>query len=178
MARRSTLIDSPVALSRMWVLLALLCLAHDANCAAVDRMPPVANPHAMTWFRVALGLRGPNGPQNASASTEAEWAALKRRLEADGAKVDLPFELDFSKETILVVALGAGGSSARPMALSSLFERPEDVLVSLMEMIPGPNCGYPAIVLPPSMLVATIPRTEKHLTFAIEKVVAEQCLKE
>jgi hypothetical protein len=99
-------------------------------------------------------------PKQASAQTEAEWAALWK-LHA-GAK-DLP-KIDLKTRTILAVFLGTRTSAGYSVEITATHPKNGALIVEWEERRPAPGTVSAQIITSPA-LIATIPKFAGEIRF-------------
>lgn len=93
-----------------------------------------------------------------------EWNALSPNARQESTRIDV----DFTKYTLLVAALGTRPSGGYTVTIRDARDDGTVVHVSVLEVRPrGPDCAATALLTYPTT-AALIPRTEKAVRFEIE----------
>jgi PrcB C-terminal len=93
-----------------------------------------------------------------------EWNALT----PDSRQAIIPIDVDFTKYTLLVAALGTRPSGGYTVTIRDARDDGTVVHVSVLEIRPrGPDCAATALLTYPTT-AALIPRTDKAVRFEIE----------
>ena len=166
---------------------ASLCLA---GCGAPSFPPPQQSSasapalEAPTNFTllsahiVSPSLGGLDEPAYLIVRTAEEWAALWSKLEPRTAHEQDPRVsnsvpvIDFSKQAVIVAALGRKPNGGYRVELQSVDESSDRILVNVLETRPGSNCVVTLEETNP-IAIAIISQTDKAVDFAlVQRAVA------
>ena len=101
-------------------------------------------------FQPSLYFTGNEGPEIATfTAVQSEsawrnlWAQLEPRLPREmGQKASHPFpHIDFTRQTLLVAALGTKPTGGYSLSVQSVTENPTSISVKLVALNPGKPCG-------------------------------------
>lgn len=120
----------------------------------ITSLPGVGYPGQMESFRVVRSLK--------------EWNDLWQPSDSNPRRESWPIDVDFTKYTLLLVALGTRPSGGYAVAIQDARDDGTVVHVSVLEVRPrGPECAATALVTHPTTAVL-IPRSDKAVRFEIE----------
>ncbi|HEX8849731.1 MAG TPA: protease complex subunit PrcB family protein [Gemmatimonadaceae bacterium] len=137
--------------------------AHVVGGAAVPLTRLRAEPYSLSYYSAL------KTPQRIIVRDEAAWRALWPQLQAGPA---VP-AIDFSREMVLVVALGertSGGYSIFVDAASATFD---GITVEVRSVAPGKHCGTTAALTQP-VDAARIQRVEGSVRF-VDVATVQDC---
>jgi hypothetical protein len=103
------------------------------------------------------------------AEAQAAW---RRMWSAESAVPSFP-AVDFSREMLVVAALGERASGGYAVAISDAVVEGAALQVGVVETRPGQGCVTPAVMTSPAVL-AKLPRFEGRVEL-VEFVVSEEC---
>jgi hypothetical protein len=101
---------------------------------------------------------------------EDEWEQRWSQIVGD----DTPSPaVDFSRDMVLVVAMGVRSTSGYSITVEGVFENAEGLYVQVLETSPGPNCGVLDAISAPVIAVA-IPHRDVPV-FWLERADTVSC---
>ena len=103
--------------------------------------------------------------------SEAEWRGQWMRIRRDRNAVPPP--VDFSRDMILLAAMGNQPSGGYAVTIESILDRPEGQIVFVRHTAPGPSCGTTAAITSPLDAVI-VPATTKPVRWIVHRT-AENC---
>jgi hypothetical protein len=103
-------------------------------------------------------------------TSQAEWEAAWQRIWQNERPVPAPPAVDFSREVVLVAAMGSRGSGGHHIQLQQAAAQPGNVVVRVVETSPGAACFVTAAITEP-VDVVRLPRTPLPIEFQTVKAV-------
>lgn len=139
-------------------------------------VPPAGIPAGITiqrfpdrveqYFRYSGGL---TNPANFVISQQAEWEAIWRRIVANnGTKPPAP-TVDFSREMLLVAAMGTQPTGGYTIHIDRVLENETYLEVLITRTSPGPRCGATAALTNP-VDVVRVPISTKAVRWSMRDV--------
>ncbi|HEX8514446.1 MAG TPA: protease complex subunit PrcB family protein [Allosphingosinicella sp.] len=98
----------------------------------------------------------------------AEWQGQWRRITARQANPPPPPNVDFSREMLLVAAMGPQPSGGYEVVIDKVVDQPGDLLAFVRFVSPGRRCGAIAAVTSPVDIVR-VPLSPKSVRWLIER---------
>lgn len=165
-----------------YVLILAACLA---SCATVPAdggqggLDPALAPAARFEMRrfdetVTGRLRFGSGltqPVRAVVRSEAEWAALWRRITTGQSPALLP-PVDFRREMLLVAAMGARPTGGYTVRIVSAIDRGAEIEARAVQTAPGRRCGAIAAVTEPADVVR-VTRSDKPVRWVVRAEITQ-----
>ena len=129
---------------------------------------PYRRPSEIQPYRFVNGI---HDERRLEIRSEAEWRGQWMRIHRDRNAVPPP--VDFSRDMVLLAAMGSQPSGGYVLAIESILDRPDALIVFVRHTAPGPRCGAIAVVTSPLDAVV-IPATAKPIRWIVERRV-ENC---
>lgn len=122
-----------------------------------------------SYYRYSSGL-----PDSARlvVRTPGEWTSLWNRIVANhGPKPPVP-DIDFSKEMILVAAMGTRNTGGYSIEIEAVDRDSRGITASVRTRSPGKTCGTTAALTAPVAIVR-IPQSTLSVQFVEEHIVSD-----
>jgi hypothetical protein len=158
----------------------ILCIALAAGCDSrsigEEHKSSAQTPVRFVVFspqHISPIYGGPKQPSFQAIKTLEQWEAFwkliePQRFDANGNAIFTPKPtIDFSRQTLLVAAIGERGSNSS-VSIESVVESTSNLLVTIRNTTPGSNCLLTLAVERP-MSLAMIPKTSKQVDFKVKK---------
>jgi PrcB C-terminal len=139
----------------------------------------------LTWLEVTPypGWTGPRAQSSGLHSetfravrSEKEWSTLWQLLAqnrpSDAAHDTEPPQVDFTKFTILVAALGTRATGGYTVSIQYAYDDGAVIHASVLEVRPGPNCTVGLAFTYP-IVIALIPRRDRTVRFELETAAVD-----
>jgi hypothetical protein len=111
-------------------------------------------------------------PANFLVFSQAEWTALWRRVTANhGEQPDAP-PVDWSREMLLVAAMGTKPTGGYSIRIDRVLESPEVLDAVVIRTSPGPRCGVTAALTHP-LDVVRIARSAKPVRWTVRDEISD-----
>jgi hypothetical protein len=117
---------------------------------------------------------GPEHPTFTALGSEREWQRVWSVIEPRMGRTESrtrPYELpkiDFSRNTLIVVAIGSRPSGGFRVQVDSISESSSEIVVTATESTPASECVVTTSVTAPTVF-ALIARSEKRVRFDVRK---------
>lgn len=112
---------------------------------------------------------GVREPQRIVIHNEAAWSALWSQIAAESGS-SAPPRVDFSKEVVVVAAMGERKAAGYEIAITGVQRVAGVLFVDVASTAPGPTCDRSEVITTPLQAVR-IPRTDEALSFNETSVV-------
>jgi hypothetical protein len=153
----------------VWSCVAMLAAAHAAE---PDSYPMTFQSYVPSKYFDHVD--GPDRPLTAAIRTQADWQSLWESIEprmSRDADRHQPYplpEIDFTRHTLIVIAMGREPSGGFMVAIDRILRLGSSVRVLAIATRPGSDCVVTDAFTYPITL-ALIPRTDSPITFEISK---------
>ena len=104
--------------------------------------------------------------------TPAEWTTLWNRIVANHSPKPPAPEIDFSKEMLIVAAMGTRSTGGYSIEIDAVDRDSSSITVSVRTHSPGKTCGTTAALTAPVAIVR-IPRSPLPVQFVEEHVITD-----
>lgn len=138
--------------------------------AAVDASGPLPVVRFAPGTGALVQNSGYTAPTTVAIRDSAAWVAAWTTLHANQQPIPALPVIDFSKEMVVVVALGTRSNGGFSVAVARASEQAGKVTVVATETAPGPTCAVPEVITAPAD-VAKLPRREGDVTFTMQREV-------
>lgn len=161
-------------MTRRALVAAFVGLCVSSTTRAVAQPSPERGPVAITRLREGetafSTYTGVNDSVRAVVRDSANWRALWQRINRIFIPAPALPPIDFSREMVVVAALGARPSAGYDIVIESVEQDSAGIEVALRRTGPAPGCPVPAVMTQP-LDVARIPASEQRVRFRERSVV-------
>lgn len=126
-------------------------------------------PEAVNAFGLSSGIYEPRRIEIRSAP---EWEGQWRRLTARQGHPPPPPAVDFTRDMLLMAAMGPRSTGGYRVVIDRVLPRSEQLEVFVREISPGPRCGTIQAVTSPVDIVI-VPATPRSVRWIVEQEVAD-----
>ncbi|HUP89132.1 MAG TPA: protease complex subunit PrcB family protein [Longimicrobiales bacterium] len=148
------------------LVLAVICAG---ACSGTNIVTTETKPLAVSQPFFSTLYSGVREPQRTVINNEAAWSALWSQIASENG-TSAPPRVDFSKEVVVVAAMGERKAAGYEIAITGVQRVLDVLIVDVASTAPGPTCDRSEVITTPLQAVR-IPRTDEAVSFHERSVV-------